>query len=50
VAADYLGVDRRTLNKMIDEGAITAQTVFNRRRVLVSELTRVSPQPLGRVS
>jgi excisionase family DNA binding protein len=50
VAADYLGIDRRTLNKMIEERAITAERVFNRRRILVSELTRVSPQPLGRVS
>lgn len=49
VAAHYLGIDRRTLNKMIDEQVIRAETVGRRRRILVAELARISPHPLGAV-
>jgi excisionase family DNA binding protein len=40
VAATYLGISRRTLNALIDEGKITAKPFVHRRKIAITELVR----------
>jgi excisionase family DNA binding protein len=49
VAAEYLGIDRRTLHKLIDEGQIEAVTRGCFLRVPVRQLATVRDLPLERL-
>ena len=48
VAAEYLGIDRRTLHKLIDEGQIATVRIGCFQRVPIGELVGRTHLPIGR--